>query len=262
MSTAHGLSLRFPRVVVIACALAMPLVAFVAQRRVFGPDNATLSDRYPTLLVAAGYGFSIWGLIFIWDLAFAAWQARARSPDPSVLGSVGQLASAGFALTALWMPVFSLQIFWAALIIIWAALACTAASAVALSRAPAPSTGQTWFAWAPLSLHAGWLALAAFLNTAQVVVAYRVFDTEQMLPWSLGLFAAAAAILLLLNQRMRGNLAFAAAASWGLVAVYVKQSRSEVPGAEAASYVALVVGLLVVGQTAWLLRRKRRLGAA
>ena len=31
---------------------------------VFGPDNGTVSGQYPTLLVAAGYAFAIWGLIF------------------------------------------------------------------------------------------------------------------------------------------------------------------------------------------------------
>ena len=33
----------------------------------------------------------------------------------------------------------------------------------------------------PLSLHAGWLSMAAFLNTAQVIVAYRLAPVDALL---------------------------------------------------------------------------------
>ncbi|WP_431258124.1 hypothetical protein ACQ86G_26810 [Roseateles chitinivorans] len=49
------------QILVILSALAMPLVAWASQRGVFGPDNGAISDRFPTLLVADGYAFSIWG---------------------------------------------------------------------------------------------------------------------------------------------------------------------------------------------------------
>lgn len=46
---------------VFLAALSMPLVAWASQRGLFGPDNAEISNRFPTLLVADGYAFSIWG---------------------------------------------------------------------------------------------------------------------------------------------------------------------------------------------------------
>ena len=66
------------RLLVLLFALAMPLVSWLSQTGAFGPDNAVVSGRYPTLLVAAGYAFSIWGLIFLLDLVYAAWQAGGR----------------------------------------------------------------------------------------------------------------------------------------------------------------------------------------
>lgn len=245
------------RLLVMLFALSMPLVAWVSQRGLFGPDNATISNAYPTLLVAAGYAFSIWGLIFLWDVAFAVWQLRARTPgaagrDNASLGRVRAFAAAGFALTALWMPVFSMQVFWLALLIIWAALGCLVACALVLSRDGAALPGQRWLAWAPLSLHAGWLSLAAFLNTAQVIVAYELLPTGDMLPWSLALLAAAAILLLVLNARMRGNVAYAAAALWGLAAVYVRQSASGLEGAQTAAWAAVVISAALLAQTLWL----------
>lgn len=237
------------RWLLLIAALAMPLFAWFTQQGSFGPDNGTISDRYPTLLVAAGYAFSVWSLIFVLDLVFAAWQLRRGASLPA---RVRGLAFAGFVLTTLWMPVFSQQWFGLALAIIWGALACLLAAALVATRAPrAP-----WIATGPLALHAGWLSLAAFLNTAQVIVAYRWLDTARMLDWSLVLFAAAAVLLLGVNHRLRGNLAYAGVALWGLAAVHVKQSQATLPGADVAAWTALGIGLVLAAQTLWLRLRR------
>ncbi|WP_279362412.1 hypothetical protein ACM9XB_15875 [Xanthomonas sacchari] len=246
------------RILVLLMALAMPLVAWFSQRGAFGPTNGAISDRYPTLIVAAGYAFAIWGVIFLLDLAFGLWQSSARRRRVSALAQVRAPAALGFALTAAWMPVFSQQHFLLALAVIWTALAAMLLAALRLSRDPAPESGQTLWAWLPLSLHAGWLSLAAFLNTAQVIVAYRWLSTERMLPWSLVLFALAAALLLGMNRAMRGNLAYAAAALWALAAVYVKQAASTLAGAQTAAWVALLLAAVLALQTLWLRLRARR----
>jgi hypothetical protein len=243
------------RIAVLLLSLAMPTVAWFSQQGAFGPTNGALSDRYPTLVVAAGYAFAIWGLIFLLDVAFGAWQFSSSRRNEGALATVRLPAAIGFGLTALWMPVFSRQVFWLALLIIWTALACLAVCAVRLSRDPRPESGQRWWAWLPLSLHAGWLTLAAILNTAQVIVAYRLLATDDMLGWSVVLFVTAAVLLLALNQRMHGNLAYTAAAVWALVAVQVKQSANGLPGGTTAAWIAVVLAVLVVAQTIWLRRR-------
>ena len=96
------------RILVILFALAMPAVAWLSNTGTFGPDNGAVSDRYPTLLVAAGYAFSIWGLIFLLDLIYAFWQSRRVLRDDPTLQKVAPWAAAGFALTTIWMPLFSL----------------------------------------------------------------------------------------------------------------------------------------------------------
>src|SRR3546814_10231359 len=92
------------------------------------------------------------------------------------------------------MPLFSQQLFWACLLVIFGALGCLLRCAVLLSRDAVPARGQRGWAWLPLSLHAGWLSLAAFLNLAQVIVAYDLTPADRQLPWSLALFAIAAAM--------------------------------------------------------------------
>ena len=245
------------RLLVLLFALAMPLVSWLSQTGAFGPDNAVVSGRYPTLLVAAGYAFAIWGLIFLLDLAYAVWQATDARGRDAVSRRIAPWAAAGFALTALWMPLFSQGLFWLCLLVIFAALACLAWAALQLSQTAAAGGNRFW-AWLALSLHAGWLSLAAFLNLAQSALAFGWVEADAQLGPSLVLFAAAALVLLELNRRMRGNVAYAAAALWGLVAVWVQQSHSSLAGAGTAANVALLIAALLLVQTLWLRWRRPR----
>jgi hypothetical protein len=116
---------------------------------------------------------------------------------------------------------------------------------------PAPDA-LSFCAWLPLSLHAGWVSLAAFLNTAQVLVAFRLLPLDDMLPWSIGLLVLAALLLLIANARMGGNVIYALAAAWALAAIYLKQSIGTLPGAQTAALAAVAVAAVLVLQTLWL----------
>ena len=248
------------RLLVLLLSIAMPVVASLAQRGSFGPDTGAVAELYPTLLLAGGYAFAIWVVIFLLDLVYGVWQATGgRRSDPT-LAHVAPWAAAGFALTALWMPLFSMAtpgngLFWACLLVIFGAAGCLVRCATVLSHDDTPQAGQWLWAWTPLSLHAGWITLAAFVNAAQVVVAHELLSTTQMLPWSLVLLVVAAIALLAANHRMRGNVDYAGAAAWGLVAVFVKQSGWDVPGADVAAWVAIGIAVLLVAQTLWLRSR-------
>ena len=85
------------RLLVLLFAIAMPVVAWLTNNGTFGPDNGTMSDRYPTLLVAAGYAFAIWGLIFLLDLVYAGWQLTGARKTDYTLQRVAPWAAAGFS---------------------------------------------------------------------------------------------------------------------------------------------------------------------
>lgn len=247
------------RILVLLFALLMPLVAWMNQAGVFGPTNGEVSDRYPTLVVAAGYAFSIWGLIFLLDIVHGITQlAGARRLDRA-LTLAAMPAAGGFLLTTAWMPLFSMGLYWLCLAVIFGALACVATAALQVERHGQPQAHR----WARLALgmHAGWLTLAAFLNLAQVIVAEQLLPTDRMLGWSLPLLAAAGATLLMLNRALRGNLAYAGAALWGLVAVAMKQWDSPLAGANVMAWAAVLLAVTLVAQTA-LLKRRRPSGSA
>lgn len=254
------------QVFVMLAALAMPLIAVLSQQGRFGPDNGTLSDQFPTLLVADGYAFSIWGVIFLLDLLLALWLLRGHRQRPKVerravpRHRTPALIALGFALTASWMIVFSQRWFWVALAVIWGALACLLWALMLVAHAR-PRGAGAWLTVLPLGLHAGWLSLAAFLNTAQVIVAEQLLPTVDQLPWSLVLWALAALLLLFANARLHQpdvgwpGLGYAAAGLWGLVGVYIKQSQGALPGATTSGWVALALAVVLLGQTVWLRMR-------
>lgn len=225
-------------------AWLMPVVAWLSNTGVFGPTNGAISDRYPTLIVASGYAFSIWGLIFLLDVIYGTWQLFERGTDARAR-ALRPYTAIAFALTSAWMIIFSLQLFWLALAIIWISLACILYAAWQVSNseryAPAP-----WWQWVPLSLHAGWVSLAVFLDVAQVIVAFQLLPTGSMLPWTLGLFVLLAVLLIGAVISMRGNPWYALAAVWGLVGVYVKQHASAQPGAPTAGWIALGLAVVIV----------------
>lgn len=235
-------------------ALSMPVVAWLSNAGVFGPTNGEISNQYPTLIVAAGYAFAIWGPIFLLDVVYGGWQLFNRTED-ALNRAVRPFVAVAFLMTSTWMIVFSLQLFWLALAIIWISLACIwyAAWRFATSNRP---VGVRWWGWLPLSLHAGWVSLAAFLNIAQVIVAFQLLSTTQMLPWTLVLFALVAALLLFSITKMRGNPWYALAAVWGLVAVYVKQSGWQLDGAAVAAWIALALAVVVAVFSAFILLRR------
>jgi len=235
------------RFVLLLAAFSMPVVAWLSVRGTLGPDPASLSAQYPTLLVAAGYAFSIWGVIFALDLAYAVWQLRRRRAER--LEPITTVMTLGFALTAAWMPIFAQRWFVLALVVIWAALACMLYCAIRLAR----GYRHRWVAW-PAALHAGWLSLAAFLNTAQVVVAQQWLSTQVQLPWSLLLLFAAWALLLVANARLRGQAAYTVAVVWGLAAVFVEQRTSTLDGSTVTAWLALLIAATLVIQTVRLRR--------
>ena len=230
-------------------AWSMPVVAWLSNTGVFGPTNGEISDRYPTLIVAAGYAFSIWGVIFLLDVIYGTWQLVDRAVDARAR-ALRPFTAAAFALTSAWMIVFSLQLFWLALAIIWLSLACLWYAAWRFSNSLRFAPAR-WWEWVPLSLHAGWVSLAAFLNIAQVIVAFDLLTTTQMLGWTLVLFALITILLLISIAMMRGNPWYALAAIWGLVGVYVKQRASTLDDADVAAWLALSLGAAVVLWTLW-----------
>ena len=66
---------KFRQALNLILAIVLPIVAALTNSGITGPSIGTVSDRFPTYVVPAGYAFSIWSLIFALSLGYGIWQA-------------------------------------------------------------------------------------------------------------------------------------------------------------------------------------------
>jgi len=139
------------------------VITYTSLTGVFGETNTELSDKYQTLITPAGFAFSIWGPIFIWEAVFAVAQMLPRFRGCQVVQVMSPwwwgacLAQCGWTLGCA-QDVIPLS-----LLLMLAILGC-------LLGASASTDGLdlSWAEYlclrAPLSLHLGWIAVASAVN--------------------------------------------------------------------------------------------------
>jgi hypothetical protein len=238
------------RIAVIAGIVAAILIPVLQQALGLGISQAAFAGQGDGTLRAAGYAFSIWGLIYLGLAIFAVYQARAR--ETAALKAIRWPAAIATLACGLWIVAASANLMWATVIIIL--VAAVAAIAGLLRAAPLAAGRDGAFAIVPVALLAGWLTVAAPLNLITVLTAMNLIPTHAM-----GLSALAGiAVTLLVAAAVTGRShvwAYPLPTAWGLAAVYVAERLDKPAVAWAAAGAALVLAAasVVVG-----LRRARR----
>lgn len=191
----------------------------------------------------AGYAFGIWGLIYLWLLAHAAFGLFARSDNPfwdaprwPLFGSL--------ALGASWLavanaePVLATVQIWAMLILaVWAALRTS------------PRI-EPWLSAAPVALYAGWLTAASWVAVGFLLGGYGLMGGTAAAAVALvGATVSAVAVQLRLGHAPL----YGAAVIWAFVGVAVANAGERLPVALAA----LVAAAVVLGATLRAARQGR-----
>ncbi|SLN30758.1 hypothetical protein ROJ8625_01384 [Roseivivax jejudonensis] len=175
----------------------------------------------------AGYAFAIWGLIYLWLAAGAAFGALRRSDDPDWAAMRPPLV-ASLLIGAFWLPVAQASVPLAT-VMIWAMLI---AAIIAVFRA-----GDTdrWWQIAPVAVYAGWLTAASCVSIGLVLAGWGIMPGT---PAALVALVLALAIAVTVQYRLHRAPEYGITVIWALVAVIV---------ANASPFNAAVVGLSVIG---------------
>jgi len=235
----------FRRLLVLLLALAPPVVAVWTLRgREF--DQAAPFRSEKPLVEPAGYAFVIWRLIFVGVLAFAVYQLVPPGASEPLAREVGTPAAAAFALTAVWLLVASAGWLWGTVAAVTGMLAALGLVVLRLAGAdPGVATPEYVLVVFPLSLYAGWVTAAFFVNVAAAAREsgwFRSAAAERR--WSVALLLAAVGVVVAAVLASGGNGGYAAGAAWALVAVAVANRRR--PAGSGVVAVAALTGLLVV----------------
>jgi len=145
------------------------------------PNNGELSQKYQTLVTPKSSAFSIWGVIFLFQGAFAVAQLlprfRARA---MVLDGAGYWYPVISAVQISWTVAFAYEVIPLSLVfmlMLWCSLI-----AIVYSQYYTESNETLWEFWIlrfPFSVHAGWITAASALNVnVQTVSAGRPADVQ------------------------------------------------------------------------------------
>jgi hypothetical protein len=212
-----------------------------------GKTVGGLSDAYDTLFTPAGYAFSIWGLIFLGQIAHAGYQLRLA------FGERADERDAFFRDLGPWMLVTNvLNIAWTA---VWlsewtaASVAILSLMNVCLFVVMRRLRMEVWDAplriialvWWPLVIYAGWVAVAVLANLSAFLAKEGRVPGDSA-AWAIAMIAVAT-LYNLAMVRWRNLREHALVAVWAFVAIAVKQAEGSRPVFVAALVAA---GLLVV----------------
>lgn len=187
------------------------------------PAIGSVSNRYPTYVVPAGYAFSIWSLIFLLTVVYAVWQARpARRADP-LLRRVGWLTAGAMLGNTVWELIFPQGWFALSVLVIGGILA--ALIGVVARTAPrrhALSATERALVWVTFSIFLGWITVATVANVAMAGLALGWTGAPLTAEvWGIIMIAAAGVIAAGVTWRTGGNAGYALTVVWALVAVFV-----------------------------------------
>lgn len=199
----------------VAAAILIPAIQ---QGLHLGLSQAEFAAQGDSTLRAAGYAFSIWGLIYLGLAAFAVHHWRAR--ESRALEAIGWPAAFAAMGCGLWIVAAAADWMLATVVIILAS--AVAALVALLAAAPLASGKDRIWALVPVALLAGWLTVAAPLNVLTALTSMNLIGPGSAKAWAIGgvLVTAVMAILVGFKSRM---FAYPLPTAWGLAAVYVAE---------------------------------------
>lgn len=225
-------------------AIAIPIAQAMGA---LGQNPEAFAAEGDTTLKAAGYAFAIWTLIYIGLGAFAIYQALPRTENSATLTRFGWPSVIAMTGCGLWLIAAAQDLQWATVVII---VASALALIIPLIRpTPRQSRADFWLIETPLALLAGWLTIAASINTLTVMTAEGMISDALL--WAAGGLIAVTVIAAFVHMRAR-TPAYLAPIIWGLAAVAVAEYERKPEIAFLAIGAAIVLAALAV-----LIRRPR-----
>ena len=249
---------------VLFSIITMIVMNYLSNAGVFGGQtNADISDKYHTLITPAGYAFSIWGLIFLGLLAFGIYQGLGSQRTNPRFRAIGWWVVLNAVCNAIWSPLFNNERIGVALLVIlvmlfslfiieqrlleWRHQPLLATNPDATMLEAKTSTTETWLARIPFSVYFGWVTVATILNVAVYLKAteFSLLGLDEQ-TWAVAILIVGLAVGAVVFNRFR-SVAYILVFAWAYTAIAVEQADSGQIQLIAGVFVALAIGLAVIG---------------
>jgi hypothetical protein len=219
-----------------ALLILLAALAFALSPLLSSGFNGFAPDQFPVPQIdppvqPEGYAFAIWGVIYLWLIAGAAFGVWDRASDPDWTPMRPALG-VSLLIGAAWIPVAQLSPLWAT-VLIWAMLGT---AVLALLRAGVADHG--WLR-APIGLYAGWLTAASCVALGLMLAGHGVLSAQMA---AYAGIALALAVALSVQALRPDTPAYPAAVIWALVGVAVSNLAG--PNWPVLGLVAAGIGLI------------------
>lgn len=226
-------------------------LTFAAAPFVTPPFTGYSPETFPVVIdrpaiQPAGYAFSIWGLIYLWLIAHAAFGFWKRSKSLDWDETRLPLAtSLGLGTLWLWIaPHFPLI----ATVVIFVMLVAAMAAFLA-----ADEFYDRWLLSGPLGVYAGWLSAATAVSIGILLAGYGLLSNTEAAYAMIAVILAFASLIQFLRPEMPG---YGATVIWALAGITLVNLNSHIFVSAAAGGAAFLLGSLI----AWQWRRRKALG--
>lgn len=198
-----ALTLFFTATFVLSPALTEPFMGY-------RPDQLPIPQVDPPAQ-PAGYAFAIWGLIYAW-LAVSALFGVIRRRDDADWNTMRGPLIVSLAIGTPWLWIANHSPVWATVTI----FAMAGAAILAAIRAP---KRDRWWAFAPVSIYAGWLTAASFVSLAATAAGNGVLTDG--FGWAIIAILGATFVALIVLGRLRHRTEYALTLAWALIGIIV-----------------------------------------
>lgn len=232
-------------VVVAVLAIVQVLVAALA-----GSGIGEVARSYETPLLAAGWAFSIWGLIYLGFLVQAGFGLFPGRRGREIQRRVGWWLAASAVLNPLWIVAFSARAVVTAQVVLIALVVVLAVAFSRMSRDPATGRAERLALRLPIAIYLGWSSGALVLGLMAAGVAVGLPDAGA-LPQTAAvlLLVILAAVVLSVVGSATGIAGFAAGVVWALAGVAANDRPI------AVTVVAVLAAVVIAVQTVRRIRR-------
>jgi hypothetical protein len=222
---------RMTSLLTLLAALAFALSPLLSSGfNGFAPDQFPIPQVDPPVQ-PAGYAFAIWGIIYLWLIAGAAFGIWDRATDPD-WEPMRPALIVSLVIGAGWIPVAQLSPLWAT-VLIWAMLGTAVLALLRAGKADHP-----WLR-APIALYAGWLTAASCVALGLMLAGHGYLGAQMAAYVGITL----ALVVALTVQALRPDApAYPAAVIWALVGVIV--ANLDGPNWSVLALVSLGIALL------------------
>jgi len=154
---------------VVAAFSIMVLSNFLstATKVLNNTDNAQISRENPTALSPDGATFSIWGLIYLFEMLLVIYQCFPNSSALVLGGNTRPWICASFLFNAIWLPIFSYHRWWLSFAVICAYLGALYKTNLSMGINYGDnkiSVKSQTLAMVGISLNMAWVVVATLLN--------------------------------------------------------------------------------------------------